>query len=274
MSNRILGVSSLAGILLLSAAYPAMTQMGPPQATEQSKARSKQFQANVDDVVRSLDKDPKMKDLTPPQRKDLIEFVTGNMLFATLHELGHAHIQEMGLYVLGREEDAADSYAISTLLKVATDTSHGVLTQATKGWFLDDLRNQKEGIGLAFYDLLQLARTNLPNSVLQIHYRSAFRELIGYSNACFYGNNLSVPVRHPESTVKQARPIEVIQVNSIYQDQTNPGEAQRIVEVLVEMWKQPPMQRPSVGVVTFNRKQADLVEDALEQREPLRGAGA
>ncbi len=115
-------------------------------------------------------------------------------------------------------------------------------------------------------DLLQLARTNLPNSVLQIHYRSAFRELIGYSNACFYGNNLSVPVRHPESTVKQARPIEVIQVNTVYQDQTNPGEAQRVVEVLAQMWRQPPMQRPSVGVVTFNRKQADLIEDVLEQR--------
>lgn len=115
-------------------------------------------------------------------------------------------------------------------------------------------------------DLLQLSRTNLPNSTLQIHYRSAFRELIGYSNACFYGNNLSVPVRHPEATVRQARPIEVIQLNSTYVDQTNPGEADRVVEVLAEMWKLPQTQRPSVGVVTFNRKQADLVEDRLEQR--------
>lgn len=115
-------------------------------------------------------------------------------------------------------------------------------------------------------DLLQLSRTNLPNSTLQIHYRSAFRELIGYSNACFYGNNLSVPVRHPEATVRQARPIEVIQLNSTYVDQTNPGEADRVVEVLAEIWKLPPTQRPSVGVVTFNRKQADLVEDRLEHR--------
>ena len=115
-------------------------------------------------------------------------------------------------------------------------------------------------------DLLQLSRTNLPNSTLQIHYRSAFRELIGYSNACFYGNNLSVPVRHSEATVRQARPIEVIQLNSTYVDQTNPGEADRVVEVLAEVWKLPPTQRPSVGVVTFNRKQADLVEDRLEQR--------
>lgn len=115
-------------------------------------------------------------------------------------------------------------------------------------------------------DLLQLARTNLPNSTLQIHYRSAYRELIGYSNACFYGNALSVPVRHPEATVRQARPIELIQLDSEYQDQTNPGEARRVVEVLAEMWKRPPTQRPSVGVVTFNRKQADLVEDYLEER--------
>lgn len=111
-----------------------------------------------------------------------------------------------------------------------------------------------------------MSRTNLPNSTLQIHYRSAYRELIGYSNACFYGNNLSVPVRHPEATVRQARPIEVIQLNSTYVDQTNPGEAKRVVEVLAEMWKLPPTERPSVGVVTFNRKQADLVEDELEKR--------
>ncbi len=115
-------------------------------------------------------------------------------------------------------------------------------------------------------DLLQLSRTNLPNATLQIHYRSAYRELIGYSNASFYGNNLSVPVRHPEATVRQVRPIELIQLNCTYVEQTNPGEADRVVEVLAEMWKLPPTQRPSVGVVTFNRKQADLVEDRIEQR--------
>jgi primosomal replication protein N'' len=115
-------------------------------------------------------------------------------------------------------------------------------------------------------DLLQLARTNLPNSTLQIHYRSMYRELIGYSNACFYGNELSVPVRHPEATVRQARPIEVIEVHSTYHDQTNRGEAARVVEWLVDHWKQPALQRPSVGVVTFNRKQADLIEELLEQQ--------
>jgi hypothetical protein len=115
-------------------------------------------------------------------------------------------------------------------------------------------------------DLLQLARTNLPTAVLQIHYRSAYRELIGFSNACFYGDHLSVPVRHPESTIRSVRPVEVIRTDSLYQDQTNRGEAVRVVEVLAEMWRRPYQDRLSVGVVTFNRKQADLIEELLEER--------
>ena len=115
-------------------------------------------------------------------------------------------------------------------------------------------------------DLLQLARTCLPNARLQIHYRSAYRELINYSNAAFYGNDLSVPVRHPDSTVLSAKPIEMVRVDGIYQDQTNPDEANKVVELLAEMWTKPYALRPSVGVVTFNRKQADLIEEALELR--------
>src|SRR5215468_8912519 len=151
MSNRILCVSVLAGVLL-AGAYPAEAQVAAPQATPESKARSAQFRANLDKAITDLDKEPRLKELTPAQRKDLIEFVTGNMLFATLHELGHASIQEMGLYVLGREEDAADSYAISALIKMATDVSDGVLVAATKGWFLDAERNVKENTAVPYYD--------------------------------------------------------------------------------------------------------------------------
>nr|WP_239005998.1 AAA domain-containing protein [Burkholderia territorii] len=115
-------------------------------------------------------------------------------------------------------------------------------------------------------DLLQLARSALPVSTLQIHYRSAYRELIGYSNAAFYENNLSVPVRHPDATVRQAKPLELIQVNGLYEQQTNSDEADRVVAYLAQLWQQPYALRPSVGVVTFNRKQADLIQERLEQR--------
>lgn len=115
-------------------------------------------------------------------------------------------------------------------------------------------------------DLLQLARTNLPNSRLQIHYRSAYRELIGFSNAAFYANDLSVPVRHPDEVVRGVQPIEMVTVNGVYQDQTNRKEAEKVVDILAHIWTAPYTQRPSVGVVTFNRKQADLIEDLIEER--------
>ncbi|OWJ61630.1 AAA domain-containing protein [Paraburkholderia caledonica] len=115
-------------------------------------------------------------------------------------------------------------------------------------------------------DLLQLARTALPVTTLQIHYRSAYRELIGYSNAAFYENNLSVPVRHPDETVRDVKPLELIQVNGLYEQQTNETEANRVVEYLAALWQQPYAERPSIGVVTFNRKQADLIEEKLDLR--------
>lgn len=115
-------------------------------------------------------------------------------------------------------------------------------------------------------DLLQLARSALPNTTLQIHYRSAYRELIGFSNASFYGNHLSVPVRHPQANILRIKPVELIQVNGLYQNQSNELEAERVVDYLAELWQQPYEARPSVGVVTFNRKQADLIEEHLERR--------
>jgi primosomal replication protein N'' len=113
-------------------------------------------------------------------------------------------------------------------------------------------------------DLLHLARVVLPTRTLQIHYRSAYRELIAFSNASFYGNRLSVPVRHPDDVVRKIKPIEVIRSNGTYQNQSNVKEAADVVRYLAEMWKNP--SPPSVGVVTFNRKQADIIEEAIEDR--------
>ena len=115
-------------------------------------------------------------------------------------------------------------------------------------------------------DLLQLGRGVLPSTTLQIHYRSKYRELISYSNAAFYRNTLSVPARHPDSEIRRIRPIEVIRVDGVYENQTNRTEAEKVVELIQEIWSRPDETRPSIGVVTFNRKQADLVEDVIEKR--------
>jgi primosomal replication protein N'' len=113
-------------------------------------------------------------------------------------------------------------------------------------------------------DLLYLARVVLPTRMLQVHYRSAYRELIAFSNASFYGNRLSVPVRHPDDIVRKVRPIEVVRSDGIYRNQSNLKEAEDVVKYLAKIWRK--ASPPSIGVVTFNRKQADIIEEAVETK--------
>jgi primosomal replication protein N'' len=115
-------------------------------------------------------------------------------------------------------------------------------------------------------DLLQLAKAALPTRTLQIHYRSSHRELIAFSNAAFYRNDLSIPVCHPDEKVRKDRPIQLLRAEGTYENQTNEAEADLVVQTLKQHWSLPSGQRKSMGVVTFNRKQADLIEEKLEER--------
>jgi len=73
-------------------------------------------------------------------------------MFVMAHEMGHALINEMNMPVLGREEDAADSFAVVTALKIGSEFSERVLIEAGKGWVLSSKRDKKQKNALAFYD--------------------------------------------------------------------------------------------------------------------------
>jgi Putative metallopeptidase len=135
--------------ILLLGASAGLSQPSPPDA---GQVASGQMQARIVEVARNLNDDPRLKRLTQQQRENAVEFVLGNMLFVMLHELGHAAIADFKLPVLGREEDAADAYAVVRMLAVGTAFTHRVLAEATKGWFFSARRDRKEGEPLAFYD--------------------------------------------------------------------------------------------------------------------------
>lgn len=168
MSNRLLNACAL--ILLLGGAASATAQTAQPNPAQgelaaQSRASAARFRAGVDKAARLLEDDPRLAKLTHEQRRQDVEFVAGNLLFALLHEMGHAHIQEMGLPVVGREEDAADSFATVRLLKAGTDVTHNVLVAAAKGWFLAAERDEKEGTTVPFYDEHGLDRQRAYNII-------------------------------------------------------------------------------------------------------------
>ncbi len=113
-------------------------------------------------------------------------------------------------------------------------------------------------------DLLELAAPVFPKVMLSIHYRSRYRQLIDFRT------------RHSMKVVKcaslaslekisECKPIEFVEVNGIYSEQTNEHEAERVVTALRALWASTPCeQTPTIGVVTFNLKQAELIEDQLE----------
>jgi hypothetical protein len=125
---------------------------GVGQLLAQAAPPAPAFQSRMEEAARTLANEPRLKRLSAQQRQALSEFVVGNMLFVMAHEIGHAVMGEMEIPVLGREEDAADAFAILNALKVGHNFSHGVLVEAAKGWFLSDRRDKKEANQLTYYD--------------------------------------------------------------------------------------------------------------------------
>jgi hypothetical protein len=111
------------------------------------------FAESVAETERALvDHELGVKHFPPHKRKALIEFVIGNLLFVSTHELGHGVLAEFNLPNLGHDENAADNFAILTALNVGDSFSDRALIEATNGWYLADLRDKHTGEKPAYYD--------------------------------------------------------------------------------------------------------------------------
>lgn len=111
-----------------------------------------QISTGIDDAIRALDKSPRLKEVSRHKKKRLVEFIIGNTIFVMAHEMGHGLINEMSMPVLGREEDAADSFAVVTAMKLGPKFSERVLHEATMGWVLSSKEDWKEKNPVAYYD--------------------------------------------------------------------------------------------------------------------------
>jgi hypothetical protein len=129
----------------------AFAQPVPSQSA--NPAPPSNFQARIDAAALALrEGDPRFKGQAAESVRGLVEFVSGNLLFVLNHEMAHAAITQMGLPVVGKMEDAADSYATLRVLGIGSDFSHRVLITAAKGWFLAERRDQGTGNNVEFYD--------------------------------------------------------------------------------------------------------------------------
>lgn len=120
-------------------------------AAAQSPAEE-QFGKRVIEATASIADYPRIAGLTAEEKRKLVEFTGGNLLFVLGHEAGHALISELGIPVIGREEDGADSFSTLLALKNGAAYVDRVLVNAATGWFYSERRNRQDRVRMVFYD--------------------------------------------------------------------------------------------------------------------------
>jgi very-short-patch-repair endonuclease len=112
--------------------------------------------------------------------------------------------------------------------------------------------------------ILDICMTSFrPSRSLRWHYRSQHHSLIAFSNHHFYKGHLIVcPSPYGQNSRLGVRATYLS--HAIYDNQTNLVEAQRVVDAVVEHVTTRPDD--SLGVVTLNIKQRDLISELLEER--------
>lgn len=115
--------------------------------------------------------------------------------------------------------------------------------------------------------LLDLAAQYLPQAWLKGHYRSHSLDLIDFSNQHFYKNSLQL-LPHYSEISKNKPAISYIKLDGFWENNTNPTEAQKVLEIVEDLKRRAPSK--TIGVVTFNFKQADLIYQTIS---PVLGEG-
>ncbi|MBT2655346.1 hypothetical protein J7E81_08855 [Bacillus sp. ISL-18] len=110
--------------------------------------------------------------------------------------------------------------------------------------------------------LLDLAIRTFKRKPLQWHYRSRFEELINFSNHAFYKNIQVAPNVLP---TQDPPAIQWFKVDGgVWVNNSNMEEAKKIVNLIVEHYQRQDPQ--TLGVVTMNQKQSELIETLIKQR--------
>ncbi len=176
-----------------------------------------------------------------------------------------------GLFDLVIFDEASQCYAEYALpaayrgkqLVIAGDSKQLPPTDLYKIRFEEVLEETENvPVELEVESLLDLASQRLPACQLTGHYRSLSLDLIQFSNAHFYKNSLHLL---PDfEYINRSEPgITYHKVNGIWEKGINRIEAQKVLELVRELQ----VTTRSVGIVTFNYPQQQLIEELLEAEQ-------
>ena len=111
-----------------------------------------------------------------------------------------------------------------------------------------------------------MAKEKYASKMIQFHYRSEHKELIEFSSTAFYERKLFFASKvHAQDYDK---PIEVIDVKDGYwtTENTNPLEADAVLRLVEDILRHRE-NNETIGIITFNIKQKELIQDLLMDSE-------
>jgi hypothetical protein len=129
--------------------------------------------------------------------------------------------------------------------------------------------------------LTECVHAMVPQQWLSWHYRSQDEALIAFSNQHYYERRLaSFPAPRVDSD-GEGHGVSLVRVNGTFERtgtgkalRTNRVEADAIVEEIMVRFQKSPDAVPSLGVITFNAPQRDLIENLLRDSADERVHGA
>ncbi|MFN0201696.1 MAG: AAA domain-containing protein [Bacteroidia bacterium] len=116
---------------------------------------------------------------------------------------------------------------------------------------------------LGAQSILDLAKTNFESAYLTWHYRSQEKELINFSNYAFYEGRLEMLPSSQEKSENHPA-LAWISVNGLWKNNQNLPEAERVLALILELIQR--KDAPSIGVVTFNFHQQELIKDLIDKK--------
>lgn len=119
-----------------------------------------------------------------------------------------------------------------------------------------------QDVSLDAKSLLDLARYKYKETLLNYHYESNYEELISFSNYAFYDGKLIVSPNQKESPKP---PIEYVHVEEgIFHNRQNVEEAKEVVKIIKKIFRTR-KNNETIGVITFNSAQRDLIENHIDK---------
>ena len=111
----------------------------------------------------------------------------------------------------------------------------------------------------------EMEKARIPQQLLNLHYRSQKEDLIAFSNDRYYENRL---ITFPPPN--RGKGVSLVRSGGIYdagKSRTNLVEARQVVTEIVRRVRHPneAIRNQSIGVVTFNKTQQELIENLLDE---------